>query len=242
MRLLAIVFVGSLTSCNFTEEMYLQPDGSGKISIIFDGSEFMSMAGEMEQKDSTKLEARKDTTMYFKDLLRDKKDSIAKLSPDKQARIKRLENFALHMVMDEAKGEFMFDMFTNFKNVNKLNNMMNAFQELSGLDDKRKSPMNMGKKQNTEIVYDFKGSTFSRKAKILDEVLHQQQLDSLKSAEMFLGGSEYTLKYHFPKKVKKVSNENATFGQDGKTLILKVGMLDLVKDPAILDLEVELEK
>ncbi len=76
----------------------------------------------------------------------------------------------------------------------------------------------------------------------MDQELFQQQLDSLEGAEMFLSGSTYTLKYHFPKKIKSTTAEEATFSQDGKTLIYEVNFLDLMKNPSVLDLEVELEK
>ena len=76
----------------------------------------------------------------------------------------------------------------------------------------------------------------------MDQELFQQQLDSLEGAEMFLSGSTYTLKYHFPKKIKSTTGEEATFSQDGKTLIYEVNFLDLMKNPSVLDLEVELEK
>jgi hypothetical protein len=94
----------------------------------------------------------------------------------------------------------------------------------------------------TEVNYTFKGNTFSRKAKIVDEELFQQSLDSLAGAEMFLSGSTYTIKYHFPKRVKSTNLEEATFSADGKTLIYEMPFLDLMKDPTALDLQVELEK
>jgi hypothetical protein len=76
----------------------------------------------------------------------------------------------------------------------------------------------------------------------LNAQLHQQAVDSLAGAELFLTGSTYTLKYHFPKRVKSASAEEATFSADGKTLIYEVGFLELMKNPKILNLEVELEQ
>ena len=59
---------------------------------------------------------------------------------------------------------------------------------------------------------------------------------------MFLSGSTYTLKYHFPRKVKSTTAEEATFSADGKTLIYEVSFLEMMKDPKLLDIEVELEE
>lgn len=51
-------------SCNFTEEIHLQEDGSGKLSINFDGSEMMDMAGEEFAKSD---EEPIDSIISFKD-------------------------------------------------------------------------------------------------------------------------------------------------------------------------------
>ena len=63
-------------SCNFTEEIHLQEDGSGRLSINFDGSEMMDMAGDELTKTNEKPI---DSIISFKDFLEEKKDSIAQL-------------------------------------------------------------------------------------------------------------------------------------------------------------------
>ncbi len=75
-----------------------------------------------------------------------------------------------------------------------------------------------------------------------NEKLHQQQVDSLKQGEAFMGGSNYTLKYTFPKKIKKTSNSEATFSEDRKTVTVQKSFIEYFKNPDLLDLEVELEK
>ncbi|TAI48150.1 hypothetical protein [Flagellimonas allohymeniacidonis] len=228
-------------SCNFTEEITLQEDGSGKLSINFDGSELMEMAGEEMMKDNEKPV---DSLISFKDILEEKKDSIAQLSPEEQEKLKRLEPFNMHMVMNPEEKLMKFDLFSEFTNVSEVNDAFNAFQGASALGpnggQEQPSPMG-GQDPTTEVSYSFEGNKFSRQAKIIDEELFKQSIDSLQGAEMFLSGSTYTLKYHFPKRVKSTSAEAATFSADGKTLIYQVKFLDLMKDPSILDLEVELE-
>lgn len=229
-------------SCNFTEEIHIKEDGSGKLSINFDGSELMQMAGdEMAQNEEKPV----DSIISFKDLLAEKKDSIAQLSPEEQAKLKRLEPFNLHMVMNPEEKIMKFDLFSEFKNVNEVNDAFNTFKEAGmlgpGQNKQQPTPL-AGSEQATEVNYTFKGNTFSRKAKIVDEELFQQGLDSLAGAEMFLSGSTYTIKYHFPKRVKTTNLEEATFSADGKTLIYEMPFLDLMRDPTALDLQVELEK
>tara|TARA_B100000949_G_scaffold232726_1_gene247586 strand:- start:13674 stop:14411 length:738 start_codon:yes stop_codon:yes gene_type:complete len=235
----AIIFLAA--SCNFTEEIHLEGDGSGKLSINFDGSEMMDMAGDELAKTNEKPI---DSIISFKDFLEEKKDSIAQLPKEEQEKLKKLEPFNMRMVMDPEQKVMKFDLFSEFKNVSEVNDAFGAFQDASSIGNNSNPQKGQMKpaEQPTEVIYSFNKNKFTRTAKIVDQELFEQQLDSLQGAEMFLSGSTYTLKYHFPKKIKSTTAEEATFSQDGKTLIYEVNFLDLMKDPSVLDLEVELEK
>ena len=237
--LAAIILLAA--SCNFTEEIHLQEDGSGRLSINFDGSEMMDMAGDELTKTNEKPI---DSIISFKDFLEEKKDSIAQLPLEEQEKLKKLEPFNMRMVMDPEQKVMKFDLFSEFKDVSDVNDAFAAFQDASSIGNNSNPQQGQMKptEQPTEVYYTFKKNKFTRKAEIIDQELFQQQLDSLEGAEMFLSGSTYTLKYHFPKKIKSTTAEAATFSQDGKTLIYEVNFMDLMKDPSVLDLEVELEK
>ena len=66
---LVVVFA---VSCNFTEEMTIKEDGSGRLSINFDGSELMGMAGDEIMKNNK--EKPIDSLISFKDMLEEKKE------------------------------------------------------------------------------------------------------------------------------------------------------------------------
>ena len=104
--LLGAMVIALISSCNFTEEIHLNENGSGKLSIQFDGSEMMEMGGEELAKTDEKAV---DSIISFKDFLEEKKDSIAQLSPQEQAKLKKLEPFSLRMMMNPEKKEMMFD-------------------------------------------------------------------------------------------------------------------------------------
>ncbi|WP_282050710.1 hypothetical protein [Maribacter aquivivus] len=241
-KILTTVLVTVLfAACNFTEEIYFNEDGSGKMSIIFDGSEMMQM---IPDSDSTQLDKAIDSTLVFKDLLREKKDSIAQLSPEEQAKLKKLEPFSLHMKVDPEGGVMNFDMYTDFKKVSDVNDAFNAFQNASAV-----GPIAGGKsmpggatEETTTVNYSFDKNTFKRETVILDQELFEKSLDSLASAEMFLSSSTYTFKYHFPRRVKSTNIEEATFSMDGKTMLHEVNFLQMMKDPESMVIEVELEK
>ena len=240
--LVMTITVGLVLACNFTEEIHFKEDGSGKLNIHFDGNEMMAMLASM---DSTATPDKAiDSTLVFKDLLEEKKDSIAQLSPEEQAKLKKLEPFSIRMVMDQEQGMMNFDMFSKFKNVEEVNDAFNAFQEASKLGPTlgKDSPSPMqNNSPTTQVNYTFNGSTFTRSISIIDQELFQKGLDSLQGAEMFLSGSTYTFKYHFPKRVKDVNVEGATFSMDGKTMIYEVNFMDMMKNPESINLKVELE-
>ncbi len=230
-----------ITACNFTEEIFLEDDGSGKISINFDGSELMEVAGEeMAQTNEKAI----DSIISFKEFLEEKKDSISQLSAEEQAKLKKLEPFNLHMLMDPETKTMKFDMYSEFKDIKEVGDAFNAFQNASSLgpgsDNGQANPINT-EYQTSEVDYSFKKNTFKRSARITDSILHQASIDSLAGAEMFLSGSFYTLKYHFPRRVKSATAEEATFSADGKTMIYQVKFLDYMKNPEMLNIEIELE-
>ncbi|NKI31849.1 hypothetical protein [Croceivirga thetidis] len=240
---LSILTIGLITACNFTEELFIEDDGSGRINIHFDGNELMAGIASMSP-DSTQKEEVVDTTLVFKDLLEEKKDSIALLSPEEQEKLKKLEPFTMKMVMDSKEQKMQFDLFSEFKNVSEVNNAFNAFQDASSVGPQPggSAPSQQGPpSMPTEVIYGFDGNTFSRSTKIFDETLFAQSVDSLQSAEMFLSGSTYTFKYHFPRRVKSTNAEGATFSMDGKTMIYEVNFLQMMKDPESINIEVELE-
>lgn len=234
------------TSCQFSENIYINEDGSGKMSFTFDASELMQMAGDEMAKEG---EERVDSMMVFKDFLEEKKDSIAKLPKAEQAKLKALENYKMHMIMDPEKKEMTFDLISDFKSVAELQNMFDAMNNASNFQGKGESKVNdpnnpfsaFAEGGTTEMNYTFKNNTFTRTAKIVDEEAYKTMVDSIGEMAMMFGSSKYKLNYHFPRKIKSVSNEDAMFSADGKTLTLEYGFMDYLADPKIFNLEVVLE-
>lgn len=237
LSLVAIVFA----SCNFTEEIYLSEDGSGSIALSFDGSELMSITGE---EGETPGQQAMDSVIYFSDILAEKKDSIASLPEAEQQRLAKLEPYRMHMKADPEAKSLFFSLERDFTDIGEIQDSFNAFQDASALDpDDNDSPMAASTEfyQSTDVSFSYGKGRFSRRAFITDSLLHQQRIDSLAGTEAFLSGSTYTLKIHFPRKVKSASTQEATLSMDGKTLIREVDFMEYLKNPSLLDMEVELE-
>lgn len=238
--LFALAF--TIVSCQFNETMVLNEDGSGTMSVEVNLNEMMAVGGAMMDTAQVKV----DTVIYIKQFLEEKKDSISKLSKVEQDKLKKLENFNIRVKMDSETSEMIYDISTKFKSVSEANDIMNGLEQASNLvPNKDAEPVGVSSDNDTpEIIgvkYSFEKGVFKRDAYIKDEKLHKQQVDSMKQAEAFMGASNYTLKYTFPKKIKKTSNPDATFSADKKTVTVKKPFIEYFKNPDILDLEVELE-
>jgi len=220
----------------------MNADGTGRMSLSVDLSEMMAFGGELS-KDSSFV--KQDTVIKFKDILKEKKDSIAQLPETEQARLRKMENYSLRIVSDSETNFMKIDIFTSFKNVNEANDLMKGFEEsgsympggndLSVTDDSSSEPEIIG------VNYSFEKGIFKRDAFIIDEVRHKAQLDSMKPIESFMGGMMYKIKYTFAKRIKSSSAEDATYSLNGRTIELEHSFLDYFKNPDVLDITVELE-
>lgn len=266
-KLLSVfLFIFGLVSCTITEKMIINDKGSGKFTYEIDGTKMMSMAGSAFKNDSDK-DAKKgkdekkkkdiDSTFTFKEMFADKKDSIAKLSPEEQEKIKRMERFSVHMVMNEEKGIMNYSMFTDFASVQELQDVMNPVQSMKSLapGGKNKSAGADAAipEDNSSTKFFFDGKTFKKtvskieKKKNNDAVEETKSEDELannmkQSMEMFYSESSFKVVYEFPKAVKKVSVQNATYSEDRKTITIEYPLKEYMENPEKLNFEVEFEK
>jgi len=226
-----------LTSCMFTEEIHVRNDGSGSYSFKVDMSEMMNSLGEMSPKDSLKKSEVLDTIVFFKDILEENKDSIAKLDKEDQEIIQALEDLKLHMQVDEEKGKMLLDFKLDYKDISELKNMQEKIVKAQALNEKKKEDKSMP--SNSEVDYSFNGKTFSRKVTLKN--LSDEQLTEVKEASSFLEGGTYRVIYHFEKKIKSVSFKNALISDDKKTMTIEIPMDSIIKNPKLLDFEVKLK-
>lgn len=237
-----IIITTFFASCNFTENIYINEDGSGKMSFDVDASAIMDVAG-----DQMKNEKSMDSTFAFKTFFEAKKDSIAKLPQVDQERLKKMENFSVNMKMKPEEKKFVFSIFTNFKNTSELMDMMEAMKTIEDMKGKKKeqdpsNPFSNMSQNNTDLKFAYNGKTFSRKVKVKDLALQKTISDSLGSMKGMLAAFNYTIKYHFPKKVKSVSNKNALFSEDRKTITIEYPFTDYLEKPESLSFDVVLER
>lgn len=232
------------TACHFNETLTLNPDGSGSMNLELNLDQMMEVTQGMGGDENI---IKLDTLIVVKDMLAEKKDSIAKLPKKDRDILKKMELYKIRVLADSDKNTMRYHLMTDFKDVQELDGITDALGKLGNL-----APISgSGSLQNTSqdddsddligVNFSFKNNIFKREGYIKDKVLHKQQMDSLKPMEGFFGTSLYSLQYSFPKKIKRISNSKAEISSDKKSVSVQAMFIEYFKDPKILDLEVELE-
>ena len=260
----ALLFVFSFTSCSITEKMIINDNGTGKFSYEIDGSKMMSMMGNAFKNDSndtakkgndSKKDKLIDSTFTFKQLLASKKDSIAKLSPEEQAKIKKMENFSIHMLMDQDKGIMNYSMFTDFKSIVELQDLMSPLQSMKSLAPGRNNKMltsnSVLEEENSSTKFFYDGKTFKKMVAKIENKKEVMKSDAVseddlggklkESMGMVFDQSNFKVVYQFPKAVKKVSITNALYSEDRKIITIEYPLKDYMETPDKLSFEVEFQ-
>ncbi|MFC0778923.1 hypothetical protein [Flavobacterium sp. HJSW_4] len=242
-KLLSFSFlIATLTSCTFTENIYINDNGTGKFAVDMDGSPIMEMAGDQIAGQMGENKKDIDTTFTFKEVFAEKKDSIAKLSPETQKELKKLENYVVSTKISSEKKVFLMNMATDFKNVNELQDILQTLGTLQKLEG-GKNPMGSGFGDNgSKLSYTYDGKKFTRKAVVDQQKAVKPQDAEGDMSKMMFASSSYIVKYHFPKKIKKVSNPTAVFSDDRKSITIQYTFTDYMENPDKLNFDVEFEK
>tara|TARA_R110002072_G_scaffold14272_2_gene59364 strand:+ start:63349 stop:64092 length:744 start_codon:yes stop_codon:yes gene_type:complete len=243
-RFILIVIVATVfVSCQFSEVMVINEDGTGRMSIAMDMSAMMEI---MPSQDT--LEPKIDSVISFKKLFDEKRDSIALLPKADQEKLKSLEKYQMRVLIDPTEKQMEYEIFVDFNSVEEANNLMDGLNATESLkpatagganntsSEKKPTP------QATAVQYSYKNNVFSRDGYIKDPEAFAKLNDSIQSIESFMEGSMYSIKYTFPKRIKSVSVADAQISGDGKTVTFQKPFIAYLKNPDELDLEIVLEE
>lgn len=268
--LFALLLTLSVTSCTITEKMIINDNGSGKFAYDIDGTKMMSMMGsafkggdeEDTKKDKKETVNRKnkkvvDSTFTFKEMFASKQDSISKLSPEEQAKIKKMERFSVRTIIDEEKGIMNYSMFTDFNSISELQDVMSPVESMKSISPTGQKSGGMGMapdalEDNSSTSFFYDGKTFKKtvakiekKKKVTEDVEEGSEDDVAnkmkESLDMFYDQSNFKVVYQFPKAVKKISIENALYSEDRKTITIEYPLKDYMENPDKLNFEVTFE-
>ncbi|MDO6761177.1 hypothetical protein Q4566_13280 [Tamlana sp. 2_MG-2023] len=246
--LFILTLIFNLYNCEVVQEVNFNADESGQYSLGFDLSEMMNM-GAAAESDSKKEQI--DSLIVFADILESKKDSISKLSPEKQAQLKQLEAYSIQVKSDTTTNQFKMKINYNFKDLEDLALFGEKLKdqdikELDMLGNKMKTT----DKSKTDEIFNLNDSfetTFNKHKftlKISPEALakSEKEKDTTITADNPMANLiRFKLKYRFPYRIKKLSNENAKVLSDFKGIEITANLYQMTSDPKFFDTEVEFE-
>jgi len=268
--LFALLFIFTLTSCSITEKLIMNENGSGKFIYDIDGTKMMSMMGnafkgddkedaEKNKKETVSRKNKKviDSTFTFKEMFASKQDSISKLSPEEQAKIKKMERFSVRTIINEEKGIMSYSMFTDFNSISELDNVMSPIESMKSISPTGQKSGGMGMapnaiEDNSSTSFFYDGKTFKKtvaKIEKKEEIKEEDEEGSeddvankmKESFDMFYEQSSFKVVYQFPKAVKKISIENALFSEDRKTITIEYPLKEYMENPDKLNFDVVFE-
>lgn len=236
----AVIILILLSGCQVTETITINPDGSGNIEVIQlrDENSYMQLAGESYSRE----EAFKDTTYVFKGYIENFKENFLKYTIEEQKLFQTYSNVKVHNKESSFEKEFKTVFSFDF---NKVSEIPDLYKTENYAGDIKYNYALTAENHYYKIEYAFDGKVFKRLVSITDPVELQKTKDEFKKT-----GSKYTslkltqtytLRYHFPGKIKSVSNEKAIISPDKKALTVEFPLLDCLQNPEMTSLEVVVE-
>ncbi|MBF4519214.1 hypothetical protein IRZ71_22920 [Flavobacterium sp. ANB] len=236
----AFVILFLATSCQVTETIIINPDGSGNIEVVQlrDENSYMQLAGESYSHEET----FKDTTYVFKEYIEKHKENFLKYIPEEQKLFQKYSNVKVYIKESSFEKEFKKVFSFDFDKVPEIPDLYKT-ENYAG--DIKYNYALTAESHYYKIEYSFDGKIFKRFVSITDPVELQKTKDEFKKMDSKYTSLKltqtYTLRYHFPKKIKSVSNEKAIISSDKKTFTVEFPLLDCLQNPEMTSLEVVLE-
>ena len=228
------------SSCEVSETIYLNEDGSGKIEMVEhrDEHSYMQIAGANYSKEEKYV----DTSYTFSDVILKHKETFLKYTKPEQELFATYNEVYVHVKKSSYDKEFRTVLTQSF---NKIEAVPDLYKAEDYADDLENNYALTAENHNYRISYSFDGTTFKRIVKITNkEGLQKEsdQIDTLKTRfSNFNLVQTYKLIYHFPRKIKWVSKTDATISTDKKSLSLQLFLTDCLQNPESTALEVILE-
>ncbi|WPO76914.1 hypothetical protein [Flavobacterium sp. KACC 22761] len=233
----AFLILISFASCQITETINLNSDGSGTIEYynLRDENSFAQLG-----RQDLRYEKFRDTIFTFQDYITKYQEIFVRFNKEDQALFTEHANVKMHIKTDPVQMENFNRVTLDFKKIDAIPDIYESLGLANSL--KENYPIN---RKSYRIKFAFDGAVFKRVFTITNpkefEKDKKEWEDREKIYSKYKMVQSYTLKYSFPKKIKSVSNEKAIISSDKKSLTLEVQLLDCLKNPEVTNLEVVLE-
>lgn len=236
----ALIILFLLASCQITETIQINPDGTGTIEVVQLRNEnsYMQLAGDQYAHE----EVFKDTSFVFQEYIKKYNETFVKYTTAEQQLFQKYSNVKVHIKKSSFEKEFRTVFSFNF---NKVSAIPDLYKTEDYANDIKYNYALTAENHYFNIEYNFDGTVFKRSISIINSDELQKTKDQFKNADPKYTSlkltQSYVLKYHFPKKIKSVSNEKAILSSDKKSLTLEFQLSDCLQNPEMTSLEVVLE-
>ena len=233
-------FVIALQSCQVTETIHINPDGSGSITIekLRDEQSYQLLAGENYSKE----EKYEDTTYVFKDYAKKYGETFTKLTPFEKSVYEKHFPVEVKIKKSSYEKDFRTQLSQQFKT---LSEVADLYKTEDYADNIQNNYALSAEKHYYSVLFLFDGNCFKRIVAItnLEELKKRQEklVEIKKRIKTFPFKLSFELRYHFPKPILSVSNAKAIISADRKSLVLTFPLIEAVNNPESTNLEVGLE-
>ncbi|MBZ4037098.1 hypothetical protein K6T82_20210 [Flavobacterium sp. 17A] len=236
----AFLFFILLSSCQITETITINADGSGKVEVVQlrEENSYMQLAGEEYSKENV----FEDTTYVFKEYIDKYRENFSKYKPEEQQLFQKYSNVKVHLKKSSFEKEYKNEFSLHFT---KVSDIPDLYKTENYASDIQHNYALTAENHYFRIEYTFDGKVFKRSVVIINEVEFEKAKGDSERFKAKYGASKltqsYVLKYYFPKKIKSVSNSKAIITSDQKSLTIEFQLADCLKDPESTNLEVILD-
>ncbi|MEY4012795.1 MAG: hypothetical protein RIT22_1919 [Bacteroidota bacterium] len=239
-RILCAYCIITLYSCQVTETIHLNPDGSGSILVeeLRDEQSYQLIAGENYSKE----EKFEDTTYVFQDYAQKYGETFAKLTPFEKSVYEKHFPVEVKIKKSSYEKEFRTQLSQQFKTIL---DVADLYKTENYADNIQNNYALSAEEHYYSVAFSFDGTRFNRIVKITDPVELKKQQDELANVKeriaTFPLKQSFELRYYFPKPIQSVSNTKAVISADKKSLVVTFSLIEVVTNPELANLEVVLE-
>lgn len=239
-KIFVIFIVIVIQSCQVTEIIHLNPDGSGSILVeqLRDEQSYQLVAGENYSKE----EKFEDTTYVFQDYANKYGETFSKLTPFEKSVYEKHFPVKVKIKKSSFEKEFRTQLSQQFKTISEVADL---YKTEDYADNIQNNYALSAEKHYYSVRFTFDGTRFNRIVKITNPEELKKQQEELSEAKNRLAGfplkQSFELRYYFPKPIQSVSNTKAIISDDKKSLVLTFSLVEAVTNPESTNLEVVLD-
>ncbi|WP_281636076.1 hypothetical protein [Flavobacterium marginilacus] len=229
-----------IISCQVTETLRLNSDGSGTIEVtnLRDENSYMQIARDNYSKENI----YRDTTYVFGDYIKKHQETFSRTPIADQRVFLKYSEVKIHVKASSYDKEFRTVYTQNFQKVADIADLTKTDHYLA---DIKNNYALSAEEHYYNVCYDYNGNRFHRIVTVTDTLEQKKEFDKIEKMKAEYKGRKlvqnYVLNYHFPRKIQSVSNPLAKISDDQKSLSLQFLLADCLQNPLSTNLEVILE-